>query len=410
MFQRTFRSVVSMRDSLNKPGLSRVYSIDAFRAVTMLLMIWVNDFWSLIDIPHWLQHMAAEDDALGFSDVIFPAFLFIVGLSIPYAIEQRRLKGDINSSILRHIIERSFALLLMGFFMVNLESLSAGGLTKWQWQALMTLSFFLIWNIYPKKPRYRFISAGLRTSGYLILILLAIVYQGPGDPAIWMKPYWWGILGLIGWAYLYSSIIYLFWGHRWPWMIVAWAFFALFNILDTAGWLNSLSGLRNYLWISGSGSNAALTMAGVVVSSLYLQVYKREDQKSFLRILLLAGAAVLVFGFVLRPLEGISKIRATPSWTELCTGISILSYAILFWIVDMKGKKAWMKLIQPAGTSTLTCYLIPYFAYAVVIALSLSLPEALRTGSIGLLKSTIFAFLIVWTTGLINRLGIKLKI
>ncbi len=67
-----------MSDSLNTPSLSRIHSIDAFRAVTMLLMIWVNDFWSLIDIPHWLQHMAAEDDALGFSDVIFPAFLFIV--------------------------------------------------------------------------------------------------------------------------------------------------------------------------------------------------------------------------------------------------------------------------------------------------------------------------------------------
>ena len=399
-----------MSNSTDRPTLSRVYSIDAFRAVTMLLMIWVNDFPTLIGIPHWLEHMAAEDDAMGFSDVIFPAFLFIVGLSIPYAIEHRRNQGFINSTILRHIIERSFALLLMGFFMVNLENLSGGGLAKWQWQVLMTLSFFLIWNIYPKKTGFRFLSAGLRTIGFLILLFLAIVYEGPGDPAAWMKPYWWGILGLIGWAYLYSSVIYLFWGHRWYWMLIAWAFFAVFNILDTAGWLNSLSGLRQYLWISGSGSNAALTMAGVVVSSLYLQAYQGYEKKSFLQVLILTGLAVLAFGFVLRPLEGISKIRATPSWVELCTGISILSYALLFWIVDMKGKKVWMKLIQPAGTSTLTCYLVPYFAYAAIMALSLYLPESLSTGTIGLLKSMIFAFLIVWATGLINHLGIKLKI
>ncbi|QXD22422.1 hypothetical protein F7C95_10680 [Opitutia bacterium ISCC 51] len=66
--------------------------------------------------------------------------------------------------------------------------------------------------------------------------------------------------------------------------------------------------------------------------------------------------------------------------------------------------------IQPAGTATLTCYLIPYIVYAGVIALSITLPESLRTETVGLLKSLCFAFAIVWVTGLINRLGIKLKI
>ena len=399
-----------MSETSHQVSQSRIHSIDAFRAVTMLLMIWVNDFWSLIDIPHWLQHMAAEDDALGFSDVIFPAFLFIVGLSIPFAIENRKNKGDINGTILRHILERSFALLLMGFFMVNLESLSGGGLPKWQWQVLMTLSFFLIWNIYPQKECCRFFNIGMRALGYLILIFLAIVYQGPGDPAIWMKPYWWGILGLIGWAYAYSATLYLFWGKKWLWMFFAWAFFALFNILDTAGWLSALSGIRGYVWISGSGSNAALTMAGVIVSSVYLQIYQQQNKGQFFKFLLISGAVILALGLALRPLEGISKIRATPSWTQICTGISILAYAALFWLIDMRSQKSWMKIIQPAGTSTLTCYLVPYFAYAAVIALGTSLPAGLRTGATGLIKSMLFAFIIVWVTGLINRLGIKLKI
>ena len=392
------------------PSTSRVYSIDAFRAITMLLMIWVNDFWTLIDIPHWLQHRGAEDDALGFSDVIFPAFLFIVGLSIPFAIEQRRLKGEINSLILRHVLVRSFALLLMGFFMVNLENMGEGGLEKWQWQLLMTLAFFLIWNVYPRKQRLRFFNAGMQTIGCLLLIYLAVVYQGPGDPATWMQPHWWGILGLIAWAYLYSAIAYLFWGQRWYWMAVVWVFFAVFNILDTAGWLEALSGLRQYLWISSNGSSPALTMAGVLVSSIYLQVYRDLEPQPYFRLLLTFGIVVLAIGFLLRPIEGISKIKATPSWTQICSGISILCYALLFWLVDMRKQSRWMKLIRPAGTATLTCYLIPYFAYAAVIAFSWSLPESLRTGIVGLLKSMVFAFLIVWLTGLINRLGIKLRI
>ena len=64
----------------------RLASIDVFRALTMLLMIWVNDFWSLTGVPKWLQHASATEDYMGFSDVIFPLFLFIVGLSLPLAI------------------------------------------------------------------------------------------------------------------------------------------------------------------------------------------------------------------------------------------------------------------------------------------------------------------------------------
>ncbi|MGV3599658.1 MAG: heparan-alpha-glucosaminide N-acetyltransferase domain-containing protein [Dyadobacter fermentans] len=69
---------------MNKVASSslRLDSIDVFRAVTMFLMIFVNDFWTLEGVPEWLEHSKAEEDAMGLSDVVFPAFLFIVGLSI----------------------------------------------------------------------------------------------------------------------------------------------------------------------------------------------------------------------------------------------------------------------------------------------------------------------------------------
>ena len=53
----------------------RLASIDILRALTMVFMIWVNDFWTLIDIPKWLTHASATEDYMGFSDVIFPLFL-----------------------------------------------------------------------------------------------------------------------------------------------------------------------------------------------------------------------------------------------------------------------------------------------------------------------------------------------
>src|SRR5665647_325194 len=104
----------------------RIFSIDVFRAVTMLLMIFVNDFWSLKGIPEWLEHARADQDFLGFSDIIFPCFLFIVGMAIPYAIRNRIDKGDSHIRILLHIALRSIALLVMGFFSMNISKLNIG--------------------------------------------------------------------------------------------------------------------------------------------------------------------------------------------------------------------------------------------------------------------------------------------
>src|SRR4030095_15094374 len=73
---------------------TRVVTIDIVRALTMVLMIFVNDLGSLKGIPLWLEHVEPGVDGIGLADVVFPAFLFIVGLSLPFAIDHRRTQGD----------------------------------------------------------------------------------------------------------------------------------------------------------------------------------------------------------------------------------------------------------------------------------------------------------------------------
>ncbi len=87
----------------------------------MVLMIFVNDLWTLTKVPKWLGHAAAREDYLGLADIVFPLFLFVVGLSLPFAVENRRAKGDSDWMILRHISLRSGSLLIMGLYMMNLE-------------------------------------------------------------------------------------------------------------------------------------------------------------------------------------------------------------------------------------------------------------------------------------------------
>jgi predicted acyltransferase len=393
----------------------RIHSIDIFRGLTMLLMIFVNDFWTLEGVPRWLLHAKAGEDFLGFSDIIFPGFLFIVGLSIPFAIQARQDKGESPWQMLQHILYRSLALLVMGVFIVNLENIHGDAIPVFGrsgWAILMALAFFLIWNRYPHHPEQQRFFRGLQLAGTALLLVLYTIYAGgSADNPLPFQPHWWGILGLIGWTYLVCSSIYvLSSGKLWA-TAGAWLFFCAFNLAAFAGRLDALDILHQlYLWPVGDGAMMAFTMAGVLSSVIYLRLKQHKAHQQFIAVLL--GMAVLTFllGYFTRPYWGVSKLAASPAWLAYCTAISLAVYALLYWLVDVKGRKSWAGFLKPAGTSTLTCYLIPYFWYPIVAILGLSLPAMLTMGTAGLLKSLAFALLIVGITAVVNKWGIRLKI
>lgn len=392
------------------PFGSRIQSIDVLRALTMFLMIFVNDVDGVEKIPEWIKHAKASEDALGFADTIFPAFLFIVGLSIPHAINSRLKKGASKGSIFFHIALRSLALLIMGVFHVNLESYgSAAVLPKAVWEILITIGFFLVWLDF-SKLKNKTLQYTLQAAGILLLAGMALIFQGgtPADPEPF-QPHWWGILGLIGWSYLICSVIYLVTGKNTLANIVALAFFLLFNIAQHSGWLDSLSGVRNYFWIVGSGSMPGFTMAGVVASLMYTNLAKDGPAKLFTALIAFA-VIMFVFGFATRPIAGISKIRATPAWVGICNGISILGFALMIWLADMRKKAGYFSVIRPAGTSTLTCYLIPYLLYSFFVIVHFHYPTFLSEGIGGILRSFAVAFVVIWITGLLEKVNIRLKI
>src|ERR1700748_1583378 len=91
-----------------KETSKRLLSVDAFRALNMLCMIFINDLSGVRGIPTWMDHAKRMEDSMGFADTIFPAFLFIVGLSIPLAIDRKMKKGESAGAISFHILSRSF--------------------------------------------------------------------------------------------------------------------------------------------------------------------------------------------------------------------------------------------------------------------------------------------------------------
>jgi len=395
----------------------RISSIDIFRALTMVLMIFVNDLWSLTDIPGWLEHSAANVDFLGLADVVFPCFLVVMGMAIPFAIQNRLAKKESNFTISKHIIFRSVALLIMGVFTVEIPDLNPKftGLSEALYALIMVIAFFMIWNVYPNtQGRNRLIYRSLQIVGMVVLIWLAIIYRGNPDgqsQVVGFRTQWWGILGLIGWSYLACALIYLF-GRNKPFVVitVAWMFFTLFSIAGHAGWLHRIwpDGPRE--WFVGNGAFHSFTLAGVI-GGILLQKYAKPLQLGkILTWFVSLGLVMLAAGLIARHFFIISKIRATPTWVLLCCAIAFVSFAILFWLVEYKGKGKWFQMIKIAGTNTLTCYLVPYLVYNVVVLSGLRLPSFALTGGVGLIKSVIYTALVLMITAILNRFKIRLSI
>lgn len=157
------------------------------------------------------------------------------------------------------------------------------------------------------------------------------------------------------------------------------------------------------------GTYTVLAMGGIVASSFYKQLAERHYSR-FIALLLLLSFVMVVYGWLTRPDFELSKIRATPAWIGYCTAITLTVYALIYYVVDVRKWDGWYRWIKPAGSSTLTTYLVPYIYYAGWSIWAIRLPEALRTGGVGLFKSFLFALLIVAITGMLNRWKIRLKI
>ena len=191
-------------------------------------------------------------------------------------------------------------------------------------------------------------------------------------------------------------------------MFRGWIFFALLSMLYHAGLIpDLLHFIPNAIL---GGTLTGLTMGGVLTSMIFQHYRDKHDNKNLTLVLFVFSVVLIVLSIVTRPYWGLAKLGATPAWLFLCSAFTILAFLVVYWIADVYKKANWFSIIRPAGTDTLLCYLIPYFAYAFTRLIGFHLPEVLLTGGLGLLKSFLFAILCAVITGGLIRLGIRLKL
>lgn len=395
---------------INQLNNQRILSIDALRGITILVMIFVNELAGVSGIPAWMKHMPADADAMTFVDVVFPAFLFIVGMSIPFAINRRITKGDNFWQLQWHILWRSLGLLVLGLFMVNAEdgyNEAAMGMPIHAWSLLFYVCVILVWNVYSFSQKW--IVYVLKSIGIAGLIILALLYRGGEDGTEHMQPHWWGILGLIGWAYLYSCIIYqLFKGNVYGILAMIAACVIFYAVARQPAVQHSA-----WKWMAGQSGHAAhvsIVLCGMLLSLIFFDQGLNSTRQQ--RYWQAAGFTLIlvVTGFFLRPYFKISKIHATPTWCLYSAAICCVLFSFLYWLIDIKYKSKWTNFFRPAAANPLLTYIIPFIIYALLHLMHVKLPDVLQTGITGLLWCIFYAVVVMGIAKGLNKAGIKLQL
>jgi predicted acyltransferase len=392
---------------------NRIYSIDIMRGLTLVLMLFVNDLY-MPGVPSWLGHAKADFDGMGLADWVFPGFLFMVGMAIPFSIGNRISRQENNFQISRHISIRTISLLIIGVLMINVGRVNPEltGMSKNLWAIIMYAGVFLVWNHYKETDSNFFTITGLKLTGMAILTFLVFKFrsgQPENEGSIILG--WWGILGLIGWGYLVAAFLYLAVRDNINLTALAALFFLALNILAKLHLLDFLNPVKPLLGVIIEGNVPLIVISGLL-TTLILKKYSKTDAVRTIAIIVILGIISLIAGFILRKWFIISKIQATPSWGLICNGISMILFAFLYWIIDLRKQTSWTFFLKPAGENSLTTYLAPSVIYYLIWITGIPVLVYKHSGIplVVIAGSIVWALAMVGLTALLVRINVKLKL
>jgi len=394
-----------------RPNTKRVDSIDIFRGLTMVVMVLVNQIAEMRQLPWWTYHMPGSANGMTYVDMVFPFFLFIVGMSIPLAIQHRLAKGDTEFDLWQHVVLRSLGLIVLGLILANSEKANPNltGIGQRAWTFIALLGAILFWNSYSRSSPRRHLFSAMKVSGAVMMVVMLAIFRRTTSAGTirWLDFSYWEILGMIGWTYLGASLLYLP-TRRWRWSAPAWfAALSLLNVFSSAHWITFPYRLPFYLWPIKSGAGASMVMAGIAAATLFFSdAFEGSRNRKTMWVLLVASSLLVAAG-LLAPL-GISKLRATPTYTLICVAAASLAFLALYWICDVRRHASWGNFARPAGSNTLLTYLLPdltlvLFGRAVLV-------ERWDYGWIGALQAALYTAMIVIASAILTRFKVRIQL
>jgi heparan-alpha-glucosaminide N-acetyltransferase len=387
-----------------------VVSIDIFRGLNVLMMIFVDNLGLVAGLPWWTNHMPRDVNGMTYVDMVFPLFLFLMGMSIPLSLDARLARGQTKSQLWVHVITRSLTLVAMGLFVANAPEVNAKytGMSEPWWAGLGFVAIAVMLLRWPGVNRHKKLLLAFRCAGLALLVLLFVMFRrvtAQGEEA-GLDFSDWEILGLLGWAYLLASAFYLLLGKRIGAFFGAFVALVSVNAFSVAGWLRWIENWPPYFKPFEAGL-ASLTLAGVLGALVIVDGKLGETLSAKGKWILTAAVLALIAGWLLRPL-GISKIRDTPTWCLYCIAANLAIALGLYWISDVKGWTKWSRFILPVGQNALLAYFLPYVAYLIPKVYSLTADGT--TGWHGVAWSAAFAVTVGALVVVVTQKGVRLRV
>lgn len=295
----------------------RMLSLDAFRGLTIAGMILVNNpgTWSAIYDP--LEHAAWHGWTP--TDLIFPFFLFIVGVSITLAFARRTERGGTRRDLYRKIIRRTLiifalGLVLAGFPFYQLSTLRIMGVLQRIALCYLCSALIFLWT----RPRTQIILTGALLVFYYLLMTFV---PAPGGVA--------GDLSLEGnlAAYVDRALLGT---HTWK------------PQYDPEGLLSTIPAI-------------ATTMIGILAGHL---LRSRRTPHEKVSALFVAGAAAVVAGWAWHSWFPINKALWTSSYVVFTAGMALQLLAVCYWLIDIQNYRRWATPFLIFGANALAVFFL----------------------------------------------------
>jgi len=309
----------------NLPKTGRIASIDALRGFDMFWITGGDAFFialfTYIGLP-FFEKLARQLDhpawaGFRFYDLIFPLFLFIVGLSMPFSLRKRLNRGDSKKSLYRHIIIRTLLLFLLGLI----------------YNGLFDLDF-----------------VNLRYSGVLQRIAIAYLFAAIIVMNIKLKRIWIWALGI---TLLYWIIL----------LVAPVPGFGAYNLTPEG----NLCAYIDQKWLPGSfccyafGDNEGILSNLPAIASVLVGVWGgnyliENEHPGVIRVFIITGASLIILSLLWNTIYPINKYLWTGSYVALSSGISLLLFSLFFWLIDIKGYTKWAFPFIVIGMNPITIY------------------------------------------------------
>ncbi len=335
----------------------RLLSLDVFRGVTIAAMIMVNNpgSWNHMYAP--LQH--ADWHGLTVTDLIFPFFLFIVGVSIVLAFSKQQARGVTDSEIVKKIATRTIIIFGLGLLMHGFPYVT--------FQDGFGIHDYV---------------SNLRIMG--VLQRIALCYMAASFMYLYLKP---------------KTIIWVMGGI----LVIYWLLMMFVPVpgygagmidereTNLAAWLDRLIFTRNHLWdgmvydpegLFSTFPAIVTTLVGVFTGKILFsnrQIYEK------ISLFFLWGFFLFTLGYVWGWFFPINKALWTSSFALLVSGLAMMVFAATYWLIDVKGYQRFTHLFVVYGVNPLIVFFM-----SGILSRTLSITELTVDGEVITLRNYIF--------------------